>query len=153
MSLDRRLNGTQQVRDFSGETRAITYQGPCMTCGRRVYAADDGDNDPRGVMGLGALYLTDEMMRPGMPPVVFCWGCMDTQHARARCWARFRVLIKRGLRERGYTVDIHETEIQWPVWGDNRLYTVNHPIGPNVNRVLSGATFDKVADLYAQAQP
>lgn len=31
--------------------RTLRYQGDCVVCERRTWAADDGENDPRGVMG------------------------------------------------------------------------------------------------------
>lgn len=31
--------------------RIMRYYGACKSCGRRTYAFDDGENDPRGVLG------------------------------------------------------------------------------------------------------
>lgn len=35
--------------------RDVRWHGNCIGCGRNVYAFDDGDNDPRGVLGDNAL--------------------------------------------------------------------------------------------------
>jgi len=31
--------------------RVMRFYGPCTVCGTRTYAFDDGENDPRGVLG------------------------------------------------------------------------------------------------------
>ena len=31
--------------------RVLRYMGACVVCGRRTYNFDDGENDPRGVLG------------------------------------------------------------------------------------------------------
>jgi len=36
---------------WRGKDRVCRYQGQCVICGRRTYAFDDGENDPRGVLG------------------------------------------------------------------------------------------------------
>lgn len=36
--------------------RDLRWHGNCIGCGRNVYAFDDGENDPRGVLGDNALW-------------------------------------------------------------------------------------------------
>lgn len=31
--------------------RVLRWKGPCLGCGRQTWAFDDGQNDPRGVLG------------------------------------------------------------------------------------------------------
>jgi len=42
----------QVYRDsWRNEDRICRFQGSCCLCGRRTYAFDDGQNDPRGELG------------------------------------------------------------------------------------------------------
>lgn len=36
---------------WRGVDRVMRFYGACAACGRRTYAFDDGENDPRGVLG------------------------------------------------------------------------------------------------------
>ena len=37
--------------DWRGADRILRYRSRCEGCGRRTYAFDDGENDPRGILG------------------------------------------------------------------------------------------------------
>lgn len=39
--------------------RSCRWYGRCVVCGRNCWAFDDGENDPRGVLGDNALWTTD----------------------------------------------------------------------------------------------
>lgn len=42
----------QKIRDSWRQTdRIMRYYGSCSCCGIRTYAFDDGENDPRGMLG------------------------------------------------------------------------------------------------------
>jgi len=46
------VDSPQKIRDAWRNTdRIMRYYGPCTVCGIRTYAFDDGDNDPRGMLG------------------------------------------------------------------------------------------------------
>ena len=44
---------------WRNSTRTMYYAGHCETCGRRCYAFEDGENDPRGPLGDHAAYPMD----------------------------------------------------------------------------------------------
>lgn len=39
--------------------RVLRWRGPCLGCGVQTWAFDDGENDPRGVLGDAALWPVD----------------------------------------------------------------------------------------------
>lgn len=46
------VDSPQEIHDAWRNTdRIMRYYGPCKVCGIRTYAFDDGDNDPRGMLG------------------------------------------------------------------------------------------------------
>lgn len=46
------VDSPQRYRDDWRQTeRVMRYYGRCSCCGTRTYAHDDGENDPRGVLG------------------------------------------------------------------------------------------------------
>lgn len=46
------VDSPQKIRDDRrGTERIMRYYGPCSYCGIRTYAFDDGENDPRGMLG------------------------------------------------------------------------------------------------------
>ena len=64
--------------EYRDEDRTLRYQGDCVLCGRRTWAADDGENDPRGIMGDHAAFgfrAKDYDMEG--PDVPVCWSCGD----------------------------------------------------------------------------
>lgn len=74
--------------DWRGVNRVMRYYGACRTCGTRTYAFDDGENDPRGVLGDRANdsidlaeHLNDadaaEVTRVGGVTVVACFCCTN----------------------------------------------------------------------------
>lgn len=44
--------------------RDLRWYGACIVCGRNVWAFDDGENDPRGVLGDNALWSIGEDHEP-----------------------------------------------------------------------------------------
>lgn len=42
---------------WSAGDRDLRWHGNCLVCHRNVYAFDDGDNDPRGILGDNALWV------------------------------------------------------------------------------------------------
>lgn len=66
--------------------RVLRYYGRCVVCGWLVWGFDDGENDPRGVLGdftVGFSLHADEYGRAG-PSVGLCCGCgndYDRYHA------------------------------------------------------------------------
>jgi len=59
--------------------RVCRYKGECVICRRRTYAFDDGENDPRGVLGDHAAspLVAEEFERTG-PDVPLCFDCGNT---------------------------------------------------------------------------
>jgi len=75
-----RRNSPQRWHDSWRQTdRICRFVGPCAVCGTRTYAFDDGENDPRGVLGDHAaspLAAEDhEMVGPDLP---LCFECANT---------------------------------------------------------------------------
>ena len=73
---------------WRGVDRVMRYYGTCKSCGTRTYAFDDGENDPRGVLGDHANdsidlaeHLPDdeaaEVTRVGGVTVVACFMCTN----------------------------------------------------------------------------
>jgi hypothetical protein len=62
--------------------RTFRYQGRCVVCRRATWAADDGENDPRGILGdhaSSALVGTDYGQDPGAPDVPLCFPCANDE--------------------------------------------------------------------------
>lgn len=84
-SLDWRRSRPQAWRDAwrGNRLRVCRYVGRCVLCGTRTYAFDDGENDPRGVLGGHAadvLVAADfEMVGPD---VVACFLCLNNDERR-----------------------------------------------------------------------
>jgi hypothetical protein len=58
--------------------RICRYRGDCISCGRRCFGFDDGENDPRGVLGdhaVSMFYASDYDMVG--PDVVACFMCQN----------------------------------------------------------------------------
>jgi hypothetical protein len=45
--------------------RTFRYTGPCIVCKRKTWSFDDGENDPRGMLGDHALWITTAEARDG----------------------------------------------------------------------------------------
>lgn len=83
------VDSPQKIRDDWRQTdRVMRYYGPCRTCGTRTYAFDDGENDPRGMLGDHAadpLNLADhlseaeaaEVTRVGGVTIPACFCCTN----------------------------------------------------------------------------
>jgi hypothetical protein len=74
-----RRNGPQIWHDSWRNTdRMLRYTGDCVTCGRRTYQFDDGENDPRGVLGDRAgSHLHAEDYDSTGPDVPQCFDCAN----------------------------------------------------------------------------
>jgi hypothetical protein len=65
--------------------RILRYTGECVNCHRRTYAFDDGENDPRGVLGDRASHaLVAEEFEEEGPDVPLCAICGNEQDAYER---------------------------------------------------------------------
>lgn len=64
--------------DWRNADRTCRFKGECTTCGRRTYAFDDGENDPRGVLGDHAAspLHAEDYDRTG-PDVPLCFLCAN----------------------------------------------------------------------------
>ena len=78
--------------------RVCRFKGRCVVCGRRTYAFDDGENDPRGVLGdHAASPVVARDYDDAGPDVPACFMCMNEEpsyryaleHAR-RVWRASR---------------------------------------------------------------
>lgn len=71
------LNAPQVWYDSWRNTdRVLRYRGRCVVCRTRTYGFDDGENDPRGVLGdraTSAYVAADhEMEGPDVPACFYC---------------------------------------------------------------------------------
>lgn len=66
--------------DWRNTDRICRYYGTCISCGRRCYGFDDGENDPRGVLGDNAVSMFDasDYDMTG-PDVVACFMCQNDE--------------------------------------------------------------------------
>lgn len=53
--------------DHRNVDRVLRWQGPCLWCGVQTWSFDDGENDPRGILGDSALWGVDIPNRDGTP--------------------------------------------------------------------------------------
>lgn len=69
--------------------RVVRFHGMCVGCGAPTWAADDGENDPRGVLGDHALAVvyTDDGQE-----VRACHTCANTEATYRRVLVRARQL-------------------------------------------------------------
>lgn len=77
----------QIVRDgWRGTDRTLRHQGDCVSCSRPTWAFDDGDNDPRGVLGDATCHSLDpeEYGEPAGPAVGMCADCANDGDAFRR---------------------------------------------------------------------
>lgn len=83
--------------------RVCRFLGACVVCNRRTYAFDDGENDPRGVLGDRAAspLVAEEHERRG-PDVPLCFPC--------------------GNQEGCYTAAMRMADRRWA------LYEADHPV-------------------------
>ena len=81
--IDFRKAGTQIYHDpWRDADRTCRFVGKCVLCGTRTYAFDDGDNDPRGILGdhTAATLVAEEYEMQG-PDVPACFGCQNNSEA------------------------------------------------------------------------
>jgi len=81
--------------DWRRTDRVLRFVGRCIVCQCRTWAADDGENDPRGVLGDSAaspLHAGDcEMTGPDVPLCFLCANEYDSyqaayEHATRNVW-------------------------------------------------------------------
>jgi SAM-dependent methyltransferase len=62
---------------WRGRDRILRYHGRCIVCGWILWGFDDGENDPRGVLGdfTVGFSLDPEAYGQAGPPVGLCCGC------------------------------------------------------------------------------
>jgi hypothetical protein len=76
--IDFRRNDPQKVRTWAGEDTFCIFVAPCIVCGARVYEMENGENDPRGPLGLHApVELVASEYNMAGEDLVMCWGCGD----------------------------------------------------------------------------
>lgn len=87
--LNFRINAPQVYHDgWRGKDRTCRYHGQCVVCGVRTYGFDDGENDPRGVLGRhspSSLEAADYEMTG--PDVTACFECMNDEPRYLRALA------------------------------------------------------------------
>lgn len=94
--LDFRISKPQVVHDgWRRRDRVCRFTGLCVTCARRTYEFDDGENDPRGMLGDHACSpLSAEeygMVGPDVPLCAICANEEGTyryalEQAKRRRW-------------------------------------------------------------------
>jgi hypothetical protein len=82
--------------EWTGTHRTLRYVGDCVVCQRRTWAADDGGNDPRGVMGdhaTAALVAEDyDMVGPDVPLCAECGNKRESYNLAMRFATRGHAL-------------------------------------------------------------
>lgn len=64
--------------EWRNKDRVMRFKGECVVCGRRTYGFDDGENDPRGVLGDHSAqeYVAADYDKVG-PDVPACFMCQN----------------------------------------------------------------------------
>lgn len=78
-----------------GRERVLRYRAECVTCTRPVWGFDDGENDPRGVLGdqsAGWSLDPNEYNAPAGMPVGLCAICGNEREPYERALTRARVV-------------------------------------------------------------
>jgi hypothetical protein len=81
--IDFTTDAPQTFQDsWRNRDRTVQFKGNCFGCGRRTYAFDDGENDPRGPLGDNAAspLLAEDYDKKG-PEVPLCFGCSNEYEA------------------------------------------------------------------------
>ena len=66
---------------WRGTIRLLRFQGKCVVCRSRTYGFDDGEDDPRGILGAHAsapFSAADHNMVGSDVPA--CFMCQDDEH-------------------------------------------------------------------------
>lgn len=73
---------------WRGTERVLRYAGDCAGCGCVTWAFDDGENDPRGMLGNATAYTIESLeyddVMPTLAPVTLCAMCANTGEAYDR---------------------------------------------------------------------
>lgn len=76
--------------------RVVRFTGLCVVCDRPTWCADDGDNDPRGVLGDGSLHPVE--LEDNQDVVIrLCAVCGNDHHAYLTAQAMGRTHTGRTL--------------------------------------------------------
>lgn len=71
--------------EWRNRDRVLRWQGPCLGCARQTWAFDDGENDPRGILGDAALWTVIVEDRMGIEVEVrACAICANDYTAATR---------------------------------------------------------------------
>lgn len=102
--LDFRCAEPQAWRDSwrGGVLRVCRYVGPCVGCGKRCYGFDDGENDPRGVLGdnanwgleLNVAGTKDEDREGRVVEFPACPMCMNDEPRYRRAMSAAAALVR-----------------------------------------------------------
>ncbi len=79
---------------FTGGDRVLRYRGRCLRCGWLLWSFDDGENDPRGILGpfSAGLGLNPDDYGSTGPTVGLCPACGSTGARRDSAAAHARSL-------------------------------------------------------------
>lgn len=81
--------------------RTCRFKGKCVSCGRRTFGFDDGENDPRGMLGDHAWWPVDCDHDDGTHDVTLCALCANDEPSYRLGLSRHRRRTTRPLARRG----------------------------------------------------
>lgn len=82
--------------DYRQTIRSLRWYGTCVVCHCNVYAFDDGENDPRGVLGDNALWATNPADGDESVEIRTCSLCANVSELVNRAQAIYAGLGGRG---------------------------------------------------------
>ena len=101
-------------QDFMRRTvRHVRWLGQCAACDRATWGHDDGEDDPRGILGDGAASPVEVEVNGQTFAVRCCFGCANDQRSYLYVSERMRLMAE---RERWDSVD-HLSPVKWPQQG------------------------------------
>ena len=80
-----RVESPQTYPDpWRGTVRTVRYHGSCILCGTRTYGHDDGEDDPRGILGdhASSPIGPDEHGVPAGGEIPACFLCQNDTEER-----------------------------------------------------------------------
>jgi len=91
------------VDSWRNKVRRLDYVGRCIECGRRTYAFEDGQNDPRGVLedrAASPLHASDyDSIGPTVPMCFMCANDEDRYtHGLSTARGLWAVEVKKASR-------------------------------------------------------
>lgn len=79
---------------WTGQERVVRWCGRCIVCGHPTWSADDGANDPRGILGDNAL-CSVELEHDGLTyDLRVCFVCQDNEHGYVRALEQGRHTLR-----------------------------------------------------------